>query len=34
VQELATSDVLTLPDILPGFSLPLALLFKERGRNS
>lgn len=34
VQELATPDVLTLPDILPGFSLPLELLFKERGRNS
>lgn len=34
VQEFTAPDVVTLPDILPGFSLPLALLFKERGRNS
>lgn len=32
VQEFTTPDVVTLPGILPGFSLPLELLFKERGR--
>lgn len=34
VQEFAPPDVVTLPDVLPGFKIPLELLFKERGRKS
>lgn len=33
VQEFTPPGVVTLPDVLPGFKMPLELLFKDRGRN-